>query len=216
MCKYTDFCFLLSKSKVFCPWFCCVTWARNFERVLNNEVERQHFCLLLDFNEIAPTFSLLGVILDMSLVRIPLVCLRCIYSFQFSHCSVISNCLKPRGLQRGQASLSFNKSWSLLKLMSIMSVIPSNHLILCHPLLLLPLIFLSIKVFSNESVLRIRWPKYWSFSFSISPSNKYSGLCMYYEFLKNIKYYLILFKKSTQMIRQFFSLKFAGINYVTS
>ena len=64
----------------------------------------------------------------------------------------------------------------LLKLMSIESVMPSNHLILCHPLLLLPLIFLSIRVFSKESVLCMRWPKYWSFSFSINPSNEYSGL----------------------------------------
>ena len=70
-----------------------------------------------------------------------------------------------------QASLSFTNSWSLLKLMSIESVMPSNHLILCRPLLLLPSMFPSIKVFSNESMLRIRWPKYWSFSFSISPSN---------------------------------------------
>ena len=75
-----------------------------------------------------------------------------------------------------QASLSFTISQTLLKLMSIESVMPSNHLILCHPLLLLPLIFLSIRVFSKESALRIRWPKYWSFSFSISPSNGYSGL----------------------------------------
>ena len=75
-----------------------------------------------------------------------------------------------------QASLSITNSWSLLKLMSIMLVMPSNHLILCRPLLLLPSIFPSIRVFSNESVLRIRWPKYWSFSFSISPSNEYSGL----------------------------------------
>ena len=74
-----------------------------------------------------------------------------------------------------QASLSITNSWSLLKLMSIELVIPSNHLILCHPLLL-PSIFPSIRVFSNESVLHIRWPKYWSFSFSISPSNEYSGL----------------------------------------
>ena len=65
---------------------------------------------------------------------------------------------------------------SLLKLMSIESVMPSNHLILCHPLLPLPSIFTSLRFFSNESVLRIRWPKYWSFSFSISPSNEYSGL----------------------------------------
>ena len=75
-----------------------------------------------------------------------------------------------------QASLSNTNSQSLLKLMSIESVMPSNHLILCYPLLLLPSIFSNIRIFSNESVLRIRWPKYWSFSFSISPSNEYSGL----------------------------------------
>ena len=75
-----------------------------------------------------------------------------------------------------QASLSITNSWSLLKLRSIQSVMPSNHLIHCHPLLLLPSIFPSIRVFSNESVLHIRWLKYWSFSFSISPSNEYSGL----------------------------------------
>ena len=75
-----------------------------------------------------------------------------------------------------QASLSITNSQSLLKLMYIESVIPYNYLILCHPLLLPPSIFPSIRVFSNESVLCIRWPKYWSFSFSISPSNEYSGL----------------------------------------
>ena len=75
-----------------------------------------------------------------------------------------------------QASLSITNSQSLLKVTSIESVMPSNHLILCHPLLLLPSIFPSIRVFSNESVLHIRWSKYWSFSFSISPCNKYSGL----------------------------------------
>ena len=75
-----------------------------------------------------------------------------------------------------QASLSITNSWSLLKLMSIESVMPSNHLILCHPLLLLPSIFASTRVFSNVSVLCTRWSKYWSFSFSISPSNEYSGL----------------------------------------
>ena len=75
-----------------------------------------------------------------------------------------------------QASLSITNSWPLLKLMSIESVMPSNHLILCLPLLLPPSIFPSIRVFSSESVLRIRWPKHWSFSFSISPSNEYSGL----------------------------------------
>ena len=74
------------------------------------------------------------------------------------------------------ASLSITNSWSLLKLMSIDLVMPSNHLILCHPLLLLPSVFPSIRVFSNESVLCMRWSKYWSFSFSTSPSNEYSGL----------------------------------------
>ena len=75
-----------------------------------------------------------------------------------------------------QASLSITNSRSSLKLMSIESVMPSSHLILCHPLLLLPSVFPSIRVFSSESALHIRWPKYWSFSFSISPSNEYSGL----------------------------------------
>ena len=75
-----------------------------------------------------------------------------------------------------QASLSFTISWGLLKLMSIESVMPSNHLILCQPLLLLPSIFLSIRVFSNESALSIGWPKYWGFIFIIIPSNEYSGL----------------------------------------
>jgi len=95
-------------------------------------------------------------------------------SVQFSH-SVVSNSATPWTAAR-QASLSFTNSWSLLKLMSIELVMPSNRCILCHPLLLLPSIFPSIRVFSNESVLRMRWPKYWSFSFSISPSNEYSGL----------------------------------------
>ena len=75
-----------------------------------------------------------------------------------------------------QASLSITNSWSLLKLMSIELVMPSNHLILCRPLLLLPSIIHIMRVFSNVSLLRIRWPKYWSFSFSVSPSNEYSGL----------------------------------------
>ena len=90
-------------------------------------------------------------------------------SVQFS-CSVMSSCWRPKGMQH-----TIN-SRSLLKLMSIKSVMPSNHLILCWPLLLPPSIFPSIRVFFNESVLHIRWPKYWSFSFSISPSNEYSGL----------------------------------------
>ena len=75
-----------------------------------------------------------------------------------------------------QASLSITNSWSSLKLTSVESVMPTNHLILCRPILLPPSIFPSIRVFSNQSVFRIRWPKYWSFSFNISPSNEYSGL----------------------------------------
>ena len=75
-----------------------------------------------------------------------------------------------------QTSLSLTNSWTLLKLMSIESVMPSNHLIIYHPFLLLPLIFPSIRIFSNESVLRIRWPKDWSFSFNISPYNEHPGL----------------------------------------
>ena len=99
----------------------------------------------------------------------------------------LSNCSSVQSLSRVQlfatpwtaacqASLSITSSRSLLKLMSIQLVMPSSHLILCHPLLLPPSIFPRIRVFSNESVLRIRWPKYWSFSFSISASNEYSGL----------------------------------------
>ena len=82
-----------------------------------------------------------------------------------------------------QAYLSFTISQSLLKLMSIQSVMPSNHLVLCHPLLLLPSIFPSMWVFSNESVLHIRWPKYWSFSFSISPSYEHPGLIFRMDWL---------------------------------
>ena len=93
---------------------------------------------------------------------------------QFSH-SVVSDSATPWTAAR-QASLSIINPWSLLKLMSIESAMPSNHLILCHPLLLPPSIFPSIRVFSNESVLPMRWPKYWSFSFSISPSKQHSGL----------------------------------------
>ena len=95
-------------------------------------------------------------------------------SVQFSH-SVVSDSVTP-WTAAGQVSLSITNSQSLPTLMSIESVMPSNHLILCRPFLLLPSIFPSIRVFSNESVLHIRWPKYWSFSFSISPSSEYSGL----------------------------------------
>ena len=98
-------------------------------------------------------------------------------SVQFSP-SVVSDSLRPHGLQHSRP-LSITNSRSIPKLMSIELVMPSNHLILCRPLLLLPSIFLSIRVFSNESVLHIRWPKYWSFSFSISPPNEHPGLIFF-------------------------------------
>ena len=94
---------------------------------------------------------------------------------QFSH-SVVSDSLRPMKTAAHQASLSITNSWTLLRLTSIESVMPSSHLILGCPLLLLPPIPPSIRVFSNESILRMRWPKYWSFSFSISPSKEHPGL----------------------------------------
>ena len=99
----------------------------------------------------------------------------CIFFFLFS-CSIMSNFLRPHGLQHARLPLSFTISQILFKLMSIESVMPSNHLILCRPLFLLPLIFPRIRVYSNELALCIRQPKYWSFNLSISPSNEYSGL----------------------------------------
>ena len=96
-------------------------------------------------------------------------------SVQFSH-SAVSDSLLPHGLQHTRPPLSVTNSRSPPKLMSIELVTPSNHLILCHPLLLPRSILPSIKVFSNESSLCIRWPKYWSFSFNISPSNEHPGL----------------------------------------
>ena len=99
-------------------------------------------------------------------------------SFLFSSVQLLS-CVQlfaTRWTVACQTPLSITNSWNLLKLMSIESMTPSNHLILCRPLLLLPSIVPSIGIFSSESVLHIRWPKYWSFSFSISPSNEYSGL----------------------------------------
>ena len=100
--------------------------------------------------------------------------LECFSSVQLHH-SVVSDSATP-WTAACQASLSFTNSRSLLKLMSIVSVMPSNHLILCCPRLLLPSTFPSIMVFSNESALHIRWPKYWSFSFNIRPSNEHPGL----------------------------------------
>ena len=107
-----------------------------------------------------------------------------------------------------QASLSITNSQSLLKLMSIESVMPSNHFILCCPLLLPLSIFPSIRVFSNESVLRIRWPKYWSFSFSISPSNEHSGLISFrmdWLVLLEVQGLSRVFSNTTIQKHQFFS-----------
>ena len=99
--------------------------------------------------------------------------MQCLQNSIHFSCSIMSNSLWPQRTAALQASLSITNYSSLLRLMSIMSVMPSNHLILCHPLLFLPSIFPGIKVFSNESVLHIRWPKYWSFSLNISPSNEH-------------------------------------------
>ena len=109
-----------------------------------------------------------------------------------------------------QASLSITNSQSLLKLMSIESLMPSNHLILCHSCLLLPSIFPSIRVFSNETVLRIRWPKYWSFSFSISPSNEYSGLISF-----RMDWFDFLAAQGTRESQESFSTpQFKSINFL--
>ena len=98
-----------------------------------------------------------------------------------------------------QASLSITNSRSSLSLMSIESMMPSSHLILCHPLLLLPPIPPSIRVFSNESTLCMRWPKYWNFSFSISPSKEHPGLISFRMINKNNKYYYLVFKSSLSL-----------------
>ena len=131
-----------------------------------------------------------------------------ISSVQFSH-AVVPDSATP-WTEAHQATLSITNSQSLLKLMSIESVMPSNHLILYHPLLLRPSIFPSIRVFSNKSVLHIRWPKYWSFSFSfsISPSNDYSGLIsfrMEWFDLLAVKGLSRVFSNNTVQNHQFFS-----------
>ena len=106
-----------------------------------------------------------------------------------------------------QASLSFTISQRLLKFMSIESVMPSNHLILCHPLLFLPSIFPSIRVFSNELALHIRWPKYWSFSFSISPSNEHSGLISF-----RIDWFDLAVQKESSSTPQFESISSSALS----
>ena len=116
-----------------------------------------------------PTWS------DYSCDRVHILVIYSSTAVQFSG-SFVSDSFAIPWTAAHQASLSIINSQSLLKLMSIKSVMPSNHLILCRPFLLLPSIFPSVRVFSNESVLCIRWPKYWRFNFSISPSSEYTGL----------------------------------------
>ena len=113
----------------------------------------------------------ISVCFDSTIPELRLVTGIC--TVQFNH-SVVSDSLRLHGLQHTRLPLSFTISQSLLKPVSIELMMPSNHLVLCHPLLLLPSMFPSIEVFSNESALCIRWPKYWRFSFSISPSSEYS------------------------------------------
>ena len=108
------------------------------------------------------------------------------------------------GTAECQASLSITNSWNSLKLMSIESMMPSSHLILCHHLLLLPPVPPSIKVFSNESTFRMRWPEYWSFSFSISPSNEHSGLISFRMDLLAVQGTSRVFSNTTVQNHQFF------------
>ena len=132
---------------------CCIALAKNSSTMLSRRGESKHLCLV--------------------------PCLwekHCLSSFSSGQLLRHVQLFVTRWTAACWASLSITNTWSLPKLMSIDSVMPSSHLILCHPLLLLPSIYPSIRVFSNESALPIRWPKQWSFSFSISPSNEHSGL----------------------------------------
>jgi len=113
-----------------------------------------------------------------------------------------------------QASLSITNSLSLLKFMSIESVIPSNHLVLCQPLLLPPSIFPTIRVVSNESVLRIRWPKYWGFSFSISPSNECSGLISFRMDWLDLLAVQGTLKSLLQLVPQIKSINSSALNFL--
>ena len=129
------------------------------------------------------------------------------FTVQFSSVQWLSRVrlFAPPWTAARQASLYIANSWSLPKLMPTESVMPSNHLILCHPLLLLPSIFPSIRVFSSESVLRIRWPKYWSFSFSISPSSEHPGLISFrINWLDQSKGLSRVFCNTTVQKHQFF------------
>ena len=143
-------------------------------RIFFQFVQNYYWCSILQFLLWAWDFSQIQYLLYSLCNHFLVIFVRWFSSVQFSHW-VVSDSVTP-WTAAFQASLSINNSWILLKLMSIKLVLPSNHLILCCPLLLPPSIFPSIRVFSNESVIHIRWPKYWSFSFSINPSKGYSGL----------------------------------------
>ena len=130
-----------------------------------------------------------------------------VYILLLFSCSVVSDSLRPHELQHASLPCPSTISQSLLKLMSIGSVVPSNHLILCCPLLLLPSVFPSIRVFSSESGLHIRWPKYWSVSFSISPFSEYSGLISFRVtgLILQWKGLSTIFSNTTVQKHQFFS-----------
>ena len=140
------------------------------------------FYFLLERNQLFLCYRI-GKLLDHLLKKKNSLCTKLYSAFQFSSVAGTELCcvwlFATPWTVACQASLSITNSWSLLKLMSIESVMPSNRLILCYPLLLPPSIFPSIRVFPNESVFCFRWPKYCSFSFSISPSNEYSGLIFF-------------------------------------
>ena len=160
----------------FCQWKIRSSWSTIFFSILSLFFSLITFTLFSDSTEMVPSFCLC---LRASLPGDP-ICLFLVVSATLPSEIVVVQSLSHVRLfvtpwtAICQASLSFTISQSLLKLMSIKSVIPSNHLILCHLLLFLPSIFPTIRIFSSESALHIRWPKYWSFNFSISPSN--SGL----------------------------------------
>ena len=138
--------------------------------------------------------------------------------FQLSSVSQLCPAFATSWTAVHQASLFITNSWNLLKLTSIESVMPSSHLILCYPLLLLPSVFPSVKVFSSESVLHIRWPESWSFSFSISPSNEYSGLISFrtdcldllaIQGTLNTNPKVLVFSNTTVQKHQFFVAQFS-------
>ena len=140
-------------------------------------LKRRTFIRCLAFSPLPKIIAYVSIFLDSTLFHLSICLVFCqchTILVQFSHSHV--QLFATPWMAIRQASLSITNYCSLLKLMSTESVMSSNHRILCHPLLFLPSIFPSIRVFANESVLHIRWPKYWGFSFSISPSKEYSGL----------------------------------------